>query len=74
MSIKTLCTAALLAAAATPAAAAPPRCDLILVEELRQECTQRAQRCEPLRTAAERDACYRGPRSTRGRTGDDDRR
>ncbi|WP_448207402.1 hypothetical protein [Azospirillum sp. sgz302134] len=42
------------------ALAAPPRCENITVEDLRRACIERAERCEPLKTAAERDDCYRG--------------
>lgn len=42
------------------AQAAPPRCDNITVDDLRQACIERVERCEPLKSAAERDACYRG--------------
>jgi len=68
MTIRTLCLATLLAVAATPAAAAPPLCDRILDAALRQNCLERVQRCEPIRNAAERDDCYRGPRSVRRAT------
>ena len=72
MSLKTLLVAALLAtASSSPAVAAVARCDLILDEAMRQNCVERAQRCEPIRNAVERDACYRGPRSVRGRAGDE---
>jgi len=42
------------------AQAAPPRCENITVDDLRQACIERVARCEPLKSAAERDECYRG--------------
>lgn len=42
------------------AQAAPPRCENITVDDLRQACIDRVARCEPLKSAAERDDCYRG--------------
>lgn len=47
------------AVAALPSFAAPPRCEAIPVEDLRRSCVERVERCEPLKTAAEREACYR---------------
>lgn len=58
--------AAAATAAAAPAFAAPPSCEKILDEGLRRSCVERVERCEPLKTAAERDDCYRGPRAPRG--------
>lgn len=58
--------AAAVTAAAAPAFAAPPSCEKILDEGLRRSCVERVERCEPLKTAAERDDCYRGPRAPRG--------
>ncbi|MDQ2104765.1 hypothetical protein, partial [Azospirillum isscasi] len=49
-----------LLAGGTSALAAPPRCENITVDSLRQACLDRAARCEPMRSAAERDECYRG--------------
>lgn len=54
-----------LCASTSFALAAPPRCDKITVEAMRKDCEERAKRCEPLVKAADRDECYRGPRSTR---------
>ncbi|MBP2295563.1 hypothetical protein [Azospirillum rugosum] len=42
------------------AQAAPPHCENITVDDLRQACIERVARCEPLKSAAERDECYRG--------------
>ncbi|MCW2244217.1 hypothetical protein [Azospirillum canadense] len=42
------------------AQAAPPHCENITVDDLRQACIERVARCEPLKSAAERDDCYRG--------------
>ena len=42
------------------ALAAAPRCENITVDNLRQDCLDRAARCEPMKNAAERDECYRG--------------
>lgn len=53
-------TAVLMLAGAGVAEAAPPRCENITVEEMRRNCFERVERCEPLKTAAERDECYRG--------------
>lgn len=49
-----------LLAGAGVAQAAPPHCENITVDDLRQACMERAARCEPLKSAAERDECYRG--------------
>ena len=42
------------------ALAAAPRCGNITLDSLRQDCLDRAARCEPMKSAAERDECYRG--------------
>lgn len=55
-----LIAAAWAAMPAGAAFAAPPPCANITVDDLRQACFERATRCEPLKSAAERDACYRG--------------
>ncbi len=47
-------------AGAGVAQAAPPHCENITVDDLRQACIERVARCEPLKSAAERDDCYRG--------------
>ena len=52
--------AAMLLAGTGVAGAAPPRCENITVEDMRRNCFERVERCEPLKSAAERDACYRG--------------
>ncbi len=52
--------AAMLLAGTGLAVAAPPRCENITVEDMRRNCFERVERCEPLKSAAERDACYRG--------------
>lgn len=66
MRIPLIAAAIAVASAAAPALAAPPSCDKILDDGLRRSCQERMERCEPLKTAAERDECYRGPRSPRG--------
>lgn len=66
MRIPLIAAAVAVASAAAPALAAPPSCDKILDDGLRRACQERMERCEPLKTAAERDDCYRGPRSPRG--------
>lgn len=66
MRIPLIAAAVAVASAAAPALAAPPSCDKILDDGLRRSCQERMERCEPLKTAAERDECYRGPRSPRG--------
>ena len=50
------------------AQAAPPRCENITVDDLRQACIDRVERCEPLKSATERAECYRGraPKSADG--------
>jgi hypothetical protein len=50
---------------AASAVAAPPQCESIPDDRLRAVCQERVRTCEPLRTAREREECYRGPRSAR---------
>ncbi|MBP2316423.1 hypothetical protein [Azospirillum soli] len=52
--------AVMLLAGTGMAEAAPPRCENITVEDMRRNCFERVERCEPLKSAAERDECYRG--------------